>query len=202
MNEFRATHRAALGDLFQQVLEECMSAGLVKLGHVAIDGTKLKANASKHKAMSDARMEQDEQRLSAEIRSTSITPKPSMPRRTSATASVSSSTICRPSCAAERSVGAARSLVAASEAGLGAGWSSAPGQRKELDRPLVHVELLEVEHGTPLRPLPREVARSFTASITPTVSFPFTSAATITVSITSTPTITATFTSQVLIVRS
>lgn len=67
INEFRATHRAALGDLFQQVLDECMSAGLVRLGHVAIDGTKLKANASKHKAMSFARMETDEQRLSAEI---------------------------------------------------------------------------------------------------------------------------------------
>ena len=67
LNEFRAAHRQALGNLFRQVLEECMSAGLVKLGHVAIDGTKMKANASKHKAMSFERMEKDEARLSSEI---------------------------------------------------------------------------------------------------------------------------------------
>ncbi|MCE9574935.1 MAG: transposase, partial [Deltaproteobacteria bacterium] len=40
VNEFRAVHRASLADLFVQVLRECQSAGLVKLGHVAIDGTK------------------------------------------------------------------------------------------------------------------------------------------------------------------
>jgi transposase len=67
LNEFRGTHRAALAGLFQQVLDECMSAGLVKLGHVAIDGTKMKANASKHKAMSYDRMNTDEARLTAEI---------------------------------------------------------------------------------------------------------------------------------------
>ena len=67
INEFRASHREALGGLFQQVLEECMSAGLVNLGHVAIDGTKMKANASKHKAMSFDRMEKEDGRLSAEI---------------------------------------------------------------------------------------------------------------------------------------
>lgn len=67
INEFRARHRAALGKLFDQLLQECMSAGLVKLGHVAIDGTKMKANASKHKAMSYERMNKDEKRLKAEI---------------------------------------------------------------------------------------------------------------------------------------
>jgi transposase len=67
INEFRASHRQALGNLFHQVLQECMSAGLVKLGHVAIDGTKMKANASKHKAMSYERMEKDDARLTAEI---------------------------------------------------------------------------------------------------------------------------------------
>jgi len=67
INEFRGRHRAALAGLFQQLLTECMSAGLVTLGHVAIDGTKLKANASKHKAMSFERMTKDEARLSAEI---------------------------------------------------------------------------------------------------------------------------------------
>jgi transposase len=67
INDFRATHRQALGNLFQQLLAECMSAGLVKLGHVAIDGTKMKANASKHKAMSFDRMEKEDVRLTAEI---------------------------------------------------------------------------------------------------------------------------------------
>ena len=67
INEFRARHREALGKLFDQLLQECMSAGLVKLGHVAIDGTKMKANASKHKAMSYDRMNKDEKRLKAEI---------------------------------------------------------------------------------------------------------------------------------------
>ena len=67
INEFRLRHREAFAELFHQVLQECMSAGLVKLGHVAIDGTKMKANASKHKAMSYDRMKKDEERLKAEI---------------------------------------------------------------------------------------------------------------------------------------
>ena len=67
VNEFRGRHRKALAGLFQQLLDECMSAGLVTLGHVAIDGTKMKANASKHKAMSFERMNKDEARLSSEI---------------------------------------------------------------------------------------------------------------------------------------
>jgi transposase len=67
LNEFRAKHRQALANLFHQILKECMSAGLVKLGHVAIDGTKMKANASKHKAMSYERMEKEDARLTTEI---------------------------------------------------------------------------------------------------------------------------------------
>jgi transposase len=67
VNHFRDTHREALAGLFQQVLELCMSAGLVKLAHVAIDGTKIKANASKHKAMSAERMEKAEVQLTDEI---------------------------------------------------------------------------------------------------------------------------------------
>jgi transposase len=67
INQFRATHRAALAALFHQLLAACMSAGLVKLGHVAIDGTKMKANASKHKAMSYDRMVKDDARLRAEV---------------------------------------------------------------------------------------------------------------------------------------
>ncbi|MCX5742593.1 MAG: IS1182 family transposase [Proteobacteria bacterium] len=67
INQFRATHRKALAQLFEQLLTACRSAGLVKLGHVAIDGTKMKANASKHKAMSYERMVKDESRLRAEV---------------------------------------------------------------------------------------------------------------------------------------
>jgi transposase len=65
--EFRKRHLEALAGLFTQALLLCEKAGLVKLGHVAIDGTKIKANASKHKAQSYARMGETEQRLKAEI---------------------------------------------------------------------------------------------------------------------------------------
>jgi len=65
--EFRKRHLEALAGLFTQALLLCEKAGLVKLGHVAIDGTKIKANASKHKAMSYARMGETEQRLKQEI---------------------------------------------------------------------------------------------------------------------------------------
>jgi transposase len=65
--EFRKRHLQALAGLFMQALQLCSKAGLVKLGHVAIDGTKIKASASKHKAMSYARMSETEQRLKREI---------------------------------------------------------------------------------------------------------------------------------------
>ena len=65
--EFRKRHLEALAGLFTQALLLCEKAGLVKLGHVSIDGTKIKANASKHKAMSYARMGETEQRLKQEI---------------------------------------------------------------------------------------------------------------------------------------
>jgi transposase len=67
ISEFRRRHLPALAGLFLQVLRLCQRAGLVKLGHVALDGTKIRANASKHKAMSDKRMTKDEQRLKARI---------------------------------------------------------------------------------------------------------------------------------------
>lgn len=66
--EFRKRHLDALAGLFLQVLRLCQAAGLVKLGHVALDGTKIKANASKHKAMSYDRMTVAEPQLEAEIR--------------------------------------------------------------------------------------------------------------------------------------
>jgi transposase len=65
--EFRRRHLAALSDLFVQVLKLCQAAGLVHLGHVALDGTKIAANASKHKAMSYGRMKKAEAELKAEV---------------------------------------------------------------------------------------------------------------------------------------
>lgn len=67
INAFRKEHLAALEGLFQQVLKLCMEAGLVRLGHVALDGTKVQANASKHKANSYKRMKESEARLQGEI---------------------------------------------------------------------------------------------------------------------------------------
>jgi hypothetical protein len=67
ISDFRKRHLQALRALFTQVLKLCETAGLVKLGHVALDGTKIKANASKHKAMSYARMEARAAELEAEV---------------------------------------------------------------------------------------------------------------------------------------
>ena len=67
VSEFRRIHLKALRRLFVQVLHLAREAGLVKLGHVALDGTKVKANASKHAAMSYARMQEAEKRYEQEI---------------------------------------------------------------------------------------------------------------------------------------
>jgi transposase/IS5 family transposase len=68
VSDFRKRHEEALSGLFEQVLRLCRQSGLVKLGRVAIDGTKIKANASKHKAMSYGRMVEKEKALRKEIR--------------------------------------------------------------------------------------------------------------------------------------
>jgi len=67
ISEFRRRHLKALAALFVQVLQLAERAGLVKLGHVALDGTKIKANASRHKAMSYERMKKREAELKAEV---------------------------------------------------------------------------------------------------------------------------------------
>ena len=67
ISDFRKRHLKALSGLFLQVLRLCEQAGLVKLGHVALDGSKIKANASKHKAMSYERMEARAAELEAEV---------------------------------------------------------------------------------------------------------------------------------------
>lgn len=64
---FRQRHLSALAGLFTQVLRLCQQAGLVKLGHVALDGSKVKASASKHKAMSYARLCRSEEELRKEV---------------------------------------------------------------------------------------------------------------------------------------
>ncbi|NOS76562.1 MAG: transposase [Nitrospira sp.] len=67
ISDFRKRHLPALGERFTQVLQLCQKAGLVSLGHVALDGTKIRANASKHKAMSYSRMKTAEPALAAEV---------------------------------------------------------------------------------------------------------------------------------------
>ena len=65
--DFRKNHLGALKGLFLQILILCKEAKLVKLGHVALDGTKIKANASKHKAMSYGRMNEKERELQRQV---------------------------------------------------------------------------------------------------------------------------------------
>jgi len=66
--DFRKRHLDALSGLFLQVLGICQRAGLVKLGHVSLDGTKVRANASKHKAMSYGRMKKKRAEIVAEVK--------------------------------------------------------------------------------------------------------------------------------------
>jgi transposase len=68
LSDFRKIHLKALEELFQQVLGLALEVGALKLGRVALDGSKVKANASKHKAMSYGRMNETEKRLRKEVR--------------------------------------------------------------------------------------------------------------------------------------
>jgi transposase len=67
ISDFRKIHLARLEALFLEVLKLCALAGLARVGTIALDGTKIKANASRHKAMSYDRMKEEEQRLAQEI---------------------------------------------------------------------------------------------------------------------------------------
>src|SRR6516164_9314285 len=67
ISDFRKTHLARLEALFVEVLKLCALAGLAKVGTVALDGTKVKANASRHKAMSCERIQEEEKRLREEV---------------------------------------------------------------------------------------------------------------------------------------
>ena len=68
ISDFRKTHIDTLQGLFEQVLEMALEVGAVKVGRVTIDGTKVKANASKHKAMSYGRMKEKQQQLREEVK--------------------------------------------------------------------------------------------------------------------------------------
>ena len=68
ISDFRKLHLQALQGLFDQVLQITLRAGAMKLGRVVLDGSKVKANASKHKAMSYGRMREDEKRLKEEVK--------------------------------------------------------------------------------------------------------------------------------------
>ena len=65
---FREQHLAAFERLFVQVVQIARDTGLVRMGTLAVDGSKIRANASKRKAMSYERMQQEEERLRREIR--------------------------------------------------------------------------------------------------------------------------------------
>jgi hypothetical protein len=68
ISDFRKIHLKTLQKLFEQVLAMALECGAIKLGRVSLDGTKLKANASKHKAMSYGRMQEKQQQLKEEVR--------------------------------------------------------------------------------------------------------------------------------------
>jgi len=68
VSDFRKIHLGTLEGLFEQVLKIALEAGAMKVGRVAVDGTKVKANASKHKAMSYDRMQEKEKQLRAEVK--------------------------------------------------------------------------------------------------------------------------------------
>src|SRR5208282_1565655 len=68
ISDFRKIHIKTLENLFEQVLAMALECGAIKLGRVSLDGTKLKANASKHKAMSYGRMKEKQQQLKEEVK--------------------------------------------------------------------------------------------------------------------------------------
>jgi len=68
ISDFRKIHIATLQSLFEEVLEMALEVGAVKVGRVSVDGTKVKANASKHKAMSYGRIEEKQQQLKEEVK--------------------------------------------------------------------------------------------------------------------------------------
>jgi transposase len=104
ISDFRRRNLAALKGLFKQTLQLCQKAGMVSLGHVALDGTKVQANASKHKAMSHQRMLKAEKQLEQEINALLRRAEILDAQRISATARPIAAVICPMNCAAVRIV--------------------------------------------------------------------------------------------------
>ena len=103
ISDFRKIHLEALEQLFQQVLRLALEAGALKLGRVALDGTKMKANASKHKAMSWGRMKQAERQIAAEVKQMlGRSGGRPMPPRTPSTGPTNQARSCPRSCSAAR----------------------------------------------------------------------------------------------------
>jgi hypothetical protein len=102
ISDFRKIHLRTLESLFEQVLKIALEAGAMKLGRVALDGTKVKANASKHKAMSYDRMQEKERQTGARYGSYWREPRRPIPRKTPCTGPTSEATSGPKSCSVGR----------------------------------------------------------------------------------------------------
>ena len=100
--DFRKTHLPALTGFFEQVLRLACELGTPGVGRVALDGSKIKANASKHKAMSYGRMREKERMCGKRSNSCSRRPKRPMRLRMRRTARIGVATSCRRNCNAAR----------------------------------------------------------------------------------------------------
>ncbi len=102
ISDFRKIHIATLQNLFEQVLAMALECGAIKLGRVSLDGTKLKANASKHKAMSYGRMKEKQQQLKEEVKQLLEQAAGRRRGRKTASTAASAATSCRRNCSGAR----------------------------------------------------------------------------------------------------
>ena len=102
ISDFRKIHLETLKGFFEQVLKIALAAGAMKLGRVALDGTKIKANASKHKAMSYDRMKEQEKAIRAQVEELLARAKPPTQKKTRCMAKTNVATSCRRSCSGAR----------------------------------------------------------------------------------------------------
>ena len=102
ISDFRKIHLEALEGLFEQVLEMALEAGAMRVGRVAMDGTKVKANASKHKAMSYDRMLEKRKQLKAEVKQLLAQAEAADAAEDEHTATTGEATNCRRNCSAAR----------------------------------------------------------------------------------------------------
>ena len=98
IGDFRKRHLAALQGFFEQVLRLARELGAPRVGRVAVDGTKIKANASKHKAISYGRMAEKQRQLRDEVRQLLAQADAAERPRTRRTEPISKATSCRPNC--------------------------------------------------------------------------------------------------------